>query len=333
MVQRERGSQGGRGAAQAEPPTDTGANMGLSEASYPGRPRIAVVVVTYNSADLLPEFFAALPTGLDGVEATVLVADNASADDSVEVANRCWPGARVVALPSNQGYAAGINAAVRQFPDWDGILILNPDIRLRPGAARALWSGLNDEIGITVPQLIDQQGDLLKSLRREPRVLRTLGEAVLGGDRSGRWPAFGEVVQDPAAYQHTTISDWASGAAWMISARCWQKVGEWDESFFLYAEETEYALRARDLGQRLAIVPEAVSVHLVGPSHSDPRLWSMVVVNKLRLFRRRNGRLRASGFFVALALNEALRALAGRKVHRAGLVALLRPERRPIEVR
>lgn len=119
----------------------------------------------------------------------------------------------------------------------------------------------------------------------------------------------------------------------MISARCWKSAGEWDESFFLYAEETEYALRARDLGQRLAIVPEAVAVHLVGPSHRDPRLWSMVVVNKLRLFRRRNGRVRGAGFFVALALNEALRALAGRKVHWAGLVALLRPGRRPIEVR
>jgi GT2 family glycosyltransferase len=313
--------------------TDIGAEMESHKASEPVRPRIAVVVVTYNSASLLPDFFAALRQGLDEVDATVLVADNASADDSIEVARRSWPAAQVVAMPVNRGYAAGINAAVRHWRDWDAVLILNPDIRLRPGSARALWDGLTGDIGITVPQLIDRDGHILKSLRREPRVLRTLGEAILGGDRSGRWPSLGEVVQDTRAYRQRTVSDWASGAAWMISASCWDRVGEWDESFFLYAEETEYALRARDRGQQLALVPEAVAVHLVGPSHRDPRLWSMVVINKLRLFRRRNGRIRGAGFFFALALNEALRALAGRRVHRAGLAALLRPSRRPVEVR
>lgn len=296
---------------------------------------VTLVVVSYNSAALLPDFFASLPAALDGIPLVeVVVADNASTDDSVAVARRLRPEATIVALPENRGYAAGINAAVAAARRSDAILILNDDIRLGPGSVRRLFKALAPpEVAITVPRLVDGEGRLLKSLKREPHIVRTLGEALIGGDRSGRHRWLGEVVQDEGDYERPTEAAWASGCAWLISRECWEAVGRWDESFFLYAEETEYALRSRDAGYRLRLVPAADAVHLVGPSHDNPRLWAMTVWNKYRLYRRRHGRVESAAFWAALFLNELLRAAAGRRVHRAGLLALVFESRRPVEVR
>ncbi|MDP8961599.1 MAG: hypothetical protein M3N32_08300, partial [Actinomycetota bacterium] len=110
-----------------------------------------------------------------------------------------------------------------------------------------------------------------------------------------------------------------------ISRRCLEQVGPWDETFFLYAEETEFALRARDAGFVLRYVPDAVATHLGGDRHTSSRLWALLAVNRVRLYSRRHGPVRTAAFWAAVALNEALRALAGRGVHRAALRALLRP--------
>ena len=106
-------------------------------------PRVAVVVVTYNSADVLPQCLESLRDGgADGVDLTdVVVVDNASDDASTEIA-KASDGLpiSVVQLTENVGYAAGLNAgvtALRNRPP-DAVMVLNPDCRLRPGSL-ATW--------------------------------------------------------------------------------------------------------------------------------------------------------------------------------------------------
>jgi len=296
---------------------------------------VTVVVVTYNSAELLPDFFASLDGALIGVDHhQVVVADNASADNTLEIVRSLRPDAVIVALDSNRGYAAGINAAVIAGGLTDAVLILNDDIRLRPGCVLALFEALDDaDVGIAVPRLLDGKGNLLLSQRREPTVTSAFGEAILGGKRSGSVPALSEIVHNPAAYEARTDVAWASGCAWLIGRHCWDDVGPWDESFFLYAEDLDYALRVGDAGYRIRFTPNAEAVHLVGPSKSDPRLWSMSVWNRVRLFRKRHGRVSGFLYRTALVINEALRSIRKGSIHRAGLAALLLPSRRPPEVR
>ena len=226
-------------------------------------PRVSVVVVSYNSEGLLADFFASLPDALSGIDQyEVIVADNASVDRSVDLARELWPDVKIVELESNRGYAAGINTAVRVAEPDSHILVLNDDTRMGRGSIRRLVEALDEPgVSITVPRLKDGDGRLLKSLKREPTPLRVLGEAVFGGHRAGRYPALGEVVQDESAYSIPTRSDWASGCAWLIDRDCWDAMGGWDESFFLYGEETEYALRCRDAGGHLMLVPDAEAVH------------------------------------------------------------------------
>ena len=298
------------------------------------RPRITAVVVTYNSAELLADFFAAMAALEDDIDVELVVSDNASSDGTIDMVRTEYPEVTVVESNENRGYSAGINAGVRAARPSDAILVLNDDIRLESGTLSRLYAALGEPgSGITVPRLVDGSGELLKSLRREPSISRVLGEAVLGGERAGLYSHLGEVIEDEASYEEPADVVWASGCAWLISRSCWEDVGEWDESYFLYAEDTDYALRARDRGHAVRFVPDAGAIHLVGPSHRDPRLWTMSVWNRYRLYRRRHGPVRAGLFRLGLLLNESIRALAGRPVHRAAAEAIMNPNKLPDEVR
>ncbi len=104
---------------------------------------VAIVAVTYNSAELLPALLGSLDSALSGIDRfQILVADNASTDETLDVTRRLRPDTMIVELDSNRGYAAGINAAVLASDPSDTILVLNDDVRLRPGSVLASMSNL-----------------------------------------------------------------------------------------------------------------------------------------------------------------------------------------------
>ncbi|WP_127481231.1 glycosyltransferase [Nocardioides pantholopis] len=289
---------------------------------------VLVAVVAYNSAPVLPDLIASLPAGLGPVPWQLVVADNDSRDDSVAVVRRLAPEAVVVPMGRNAGYAAGINAAVAAGDPHPAVLVLNPDVRLEPGCVPTLLAALREPgVGIAVPLLRDAHGVRIDSLRREPSVRRALADAVLGADRAGRLGRLGEVVSADAAYRHACDTDWAEGSTQLVSAACWARVGPWDESFFLYSEEADFDLRARDAGLATRFVPTAAAVHLEGDSAASPRLWPLLVVNRVRLFRRRRGLPATVLFWAAVVLREGSRASLGRRPSRAALRALLDPAR------
>lgn len=293
-------------------------------------PVVTVLVVTHASAALLPDFARSLPEGLGGLPHELVVVDSASCDDTLTVVDAWFPEATVVALRHNLGYAAGVNAGLAARTGDGPVLVCNPDLRLAPGFVPAmLEAAAEPAVGVVAPRLTDEQGNLQWSLRRDPTIRRVLGEAVLGGTRAGRHPGWGEVVTDPDRYRSPTDVDWASGACLLITAACAADVGPWDESFFLYSEETDFCLRARDRGWRVRYTPAAVAVHLGGESQESRVLFSLLTANRLRLYRKRHGRLASAAFAAALTFGTGIRALAGRPQHRAALGALVpRPGRR-----
>jgi GT2 family glycosyltransferase len=287
--------------------------------------QVAVVAVTFNSAHLLADFFDSLDDGLRGLEWHLTIADNDSSDDTVQTVHRLRPEVKVVETGSNRGYAAGINAAVAAGGPHTAVLVLNPDVRLSAGCVGELMHALRQpHTGIAVPRLVDGSGALVHSMRREPAVSRLLADAVLGAENAGRLGRIGEVVSDDLSYESAAVSDWAEGSTMLISRSCWEAVGSWDESFFLYSEETDFALRARDAGFVTRYVPDAHARHLGGESTVTPGLWALVVTNKVRLYSRRAPRGRARVFYGVMVAREASRAVLGRQRSRVALRALLR---------
>ena len=297
---------------------------------------LAVVVVTYNSGAVIADCLRSVEAALAEAGAAaprVLVVDNASADDTLAVAADAFPEIEIVARGSNDGFAAGVNAGLSAVPGHD-VLVLNPDVRLDVRAVELLRRRLAvPGTGIAVPRLLGADGALHLSLRRRPTALRALSEAVLGGSRAGRTLALGETVGDRHAYACPRQVDWATGAAWMVSADCVATVGLLDERYFLYSEETEYMLRAGDAGFAAHYEPEAFAVHIGGEQSTSPYLWALSVTNRVRMQRELCGPAAAARMWLAVLTNELPRALfrgaAHGATHRAAVGALLRMERWP----
>lgn len=290
---------------------------------------LAVVVVTYHSAEVVEECLTSIAAALESIpDSRVVVVDNASTDNTLDIVARVAPHAEIVARPSNDGFAAGVNAGFAAAPDCD-VLVLNPDVRLHRDAVTLLRAALAlPGTGIAVPRLAGLDGAPQLSLRRTPNPLRALGEAILGGTRAGRSDVLGELVVDPLRYETAGTADWATGAAWLISREAREATGVLEERYFLYSEETEYMLRAGKRGYAVRYEPRARAVHIGGEQSTSPVLWSMATTNRVRMVRERHGRLAAFAMWCAVLLNELLRAPRGAK-HRTAVADLLRWRRWP----
>ena len=173
-------------------------------------------------------------------------------------ARHLHPLPRSIDLGRNAGYAAGINAAVRSAGARTAILALNPDVRLTPNCVPELLRALRQPgTGIAVPRLLDAHAELIASMRREPRFSALSAKRSWGPQIAGRSATFGETVTDSRQYEAERLTDWAEGSVQLISHECWTSCGPWDESFFLYSEETDFDLRARDHGFATSYVPTA----------------------------------------------------------------------------
>src|SRR5690348_13600456 len=183
--------------------------------------RIAVIIVTYNSADILRDCLRSVAASTVDL-AAVVVADNGSKDGSVAIATSATDlPIQVVQLGRNAGYGAAVNAGIAALDDhkYDAIFVMNPDCRLRPAALAHLAGALREPgRGIAVPKLLNPDGSLQPSLRREPTAGRAWAEAVIGGGRAGRLGTLGELLTDPRDYERPGPHAWATGAAMLISA-------------------------------------------------------------------------------------------------------------------
>ena len=282
----------------------------------------AIVIVTYNSARDIDDLLDSIPRAAGTVPVRTVVVDNGSCDDTVARV-RARSDATCIDAGTNLGYAGAINLGRSVTGERDSLLVLNSDLVLEPGAIESLYTALvGARAGIAVPVLVGVGGSVSPSVRREPSVCRALGDAIFGGHARGRPEWASETVWRGPEYERGGSIAWATGAAWLIADRCDRSVGSWDESYFLYSEEVDYAERARTLGFRLLFVPEARVLHREGGSGSSPRLVSLLALNRVRYFRSRHGRVMSACFRACVMLNELLRSFD--RDHRMALVDLIR---------
>jgi GT2 family glycosyltransferase len=287
---------------------------------------LAIVIVTYNSAHVIDALLDSIPAALGGLSAQVVVVDNSSDDGTADLVER--RGDSVVVRSPNVGYAAGLNLGVASADDVPAYLALNPDTRLRPLSIPPLLTALQQPAtGIVAPQVLEPSGALDLSLRREPSLCRALGL-----NRTGH-PLLAENLVHPHEYAAPRVVDWALGAALLVSRETHDALGGWDPTFFLYSEETDFCLRARDRGILTRYEPKALVEHIGGGSGQSPQTHAMQMVNRVRLYRRRHGAAAATAFWCLTIAAEAFRGLRSNRARsQAAILALLVPSRRPHEL-
>jgi N-acetylglucosaminyl-diphospho-decaprenol L-rhamnosyltransferase len=308
--------------------------------SATGEPRAVVaVVVNWNAGALLEACVRSLVD--DGV-AEVVVADNASTDGSADaVAALGLPGVRVVPTGANLGYGAGANRGAAAAGPGD-LLICNPDLVVDPGATAALAARLAAEpdLGIIAPGLRNPDGSPYVTGRPFPSLKDALGHAFLGLVWHGNpWSA--RYLRLDWDRSPGADVDWASGACLLVRRALWERLGGFDERFFMFMEDTDQCWRAREEGFRVAVEPAAQVVHVVGASRKRRR-FRMIAAHHRSMFRwsslRWQGWRRVGLPLVAVALvaraclvtlAEAVGRAPGRAAQRSADAGDQRPRRRP----
>ncbi|SEL11967.1 glycosyltransferase family 2 protein [Rhodococcus maanshanensis] len=284
---------------------------------------VAVVLVTYNSArDVLP-LIDDLRIAARDRPVRVIVVDNRSSDDTVELV-RAHRDIRLIESGGNLGYAGGINAALPFTEPCGAVLILNPDLRLLPGAVTRLLGVLDEDsrIGAAVPLIRDADGRTHHSLCREPSLTRAIGDAVLGSRLWRSRPGFlSEFDHRPRSYVEAHDVDWATGAALLVRGSLARVLGEWNEEYFLYSEETDYFRRLRESGHLVRFEPSAIVVHRMGGSGTSQSLATLLAVNRVRYVERHHGSVYSALFRFSVALAEMLRSYD--PVHRRTLAVVV----------
>jgi len=224
-------------------------------------PKLSYCVVNTNGReDLLACLAAIEATHPKGIEAEILVLDNASEDGSAE-AVRTWEAGRgerqagplrLIELQQRIGKAENDSALMREA-EGAYCLLLNEDSELRPAATAALLAALeaDSDAGAAGAQLLDSAGGLVPCAWRFPGV----GTAAIGAVFLHRRLT----VQSESAA--TRPVDWAQSSALLVRREAAVEVGYMDPDFFVYYDECDFAKRLRDAGWRSLYVPAAEAVH------------------------------------------------------------------------
>jgi GT2 family glycosyltransferase len=234
-----------------------------------GLPPLTVLVVNWNGREVLPECLASLYDG-GYPDLHVLLVDNGSADDSVAWVREHHPACEILETGSNLRWAGGNNAGLRHLAAsgrQGHVLLLNNDTVVPEGSLRRLVAALaaNEMAWAATPRICYAD---------DP------ARAWYDGGLVGRWSGW---VRHAGIRRLTgrlrteeRFVDWGTGCALLLSPRAIAEVGELDEGFHFYGEDTDYSLRIGEAGGRILHVPRALVLHKVSASvggTSPLKLW------------------------------------------------------------
>ena len=245
-----------------------GGDLQAAASSNAASAEVTVIIVSYNTRELTIKAIETLLANAGDVAMRVVIFDNASADGSAEAIQARFPDLEVIANPENIGFARA-NNLVAETADTEWLLLLNPDTETHPDAIENLlaFSKAHPEAGITGGRTVFPDGRLnIASCWRRMTVWSLICSAT---GLSAAFPrsnlfnpeAFGGWQRDSVREVDIVV-----GCFLMIRTALWRELGGFDTRYFMYGEEADLCLRAREAGYRPMITPDAQIMHLVGAS-------------------------------------------------------------------
>ncbi|MET0558389.1 MAG: glycosyltransferase family 2 protein [Solirubrobacterales bacterium] len=270
-----------------------------------GRPDLSVVIVTHNGREMALKTLRSARASLGGVRAEWIVADSESTDGTPDAIECEFDDVEVLRV-ANRGFAAGNNAGIARA-QGRYVLLLNPDVEVLEGSFADLLAALDSrpDVGIaSVPQR-GSDGELQFSMRRFPSPARDLGESLF----AARWPVFRSLQEldlDRDRYGRESSADWVVGAFLCARAEAVASIGPMDDRFFLYSEEIDWCLRARQAGWDVRHLPVMTVTHHAGRRDRGD-LMAQLAHSRTLFAKKHYGRGRELGIRAALAVGHVVR--------------------------
>lgn len=243
------------------------------------------MILNWNGEKLLREFLPSVVENTKGPEVDVVVIDNGSTDNSLELLCHEFPDVKLITYDENYGFSGGYNRAIKEV-DSEFVVLLNSDVSTPAGWWQPLLKFMeeNPDVGACQPKI--------RSFR-DKEMFEYAGAA--GGllDRYGypycRGRLFDKIERDLGQYDDAPADiAWASGACLMVRREAYLKVGGLDELFFAHMEEIDLCCRMHNQGYRVCAVPYSFVYHLGGATlaQGDPMKTYLNFRNNLLLLHK-----------------------------------------------
>ena len=243
--------------------------------------------MSWNALDDLRVCLHSIAVGTTRPETVeIWVVDNASSDGSPDMIATEFPFVHLIRSETNEGFSGGNNQLLRDL-GAEYALLLNSDAICHPGSLDTLldWADAHPDTGIIGPKVLNTDSSLQFSCRRFPTFAAGLFRNVyLGRLFPNNKPAADYLMQD---FDHASVRDvdWVSGCVLLIRRTCMEKIGLLDaETFFMYCEDMDWCLRARNADWGVVYVPDAVFTHAIGKS-SNHAAEKMIVAHHRSMWR------------------------------------------------
>ncbi len=266
------------------------------------RPDLSIVIVEWNTVDMLRDCLASVYAHDGGLDLQVIVVDNASEDGSPEMVEAEFPQVRQIRNTDNRGFAAANNQGF-EICKGRHILLLNSDTYVLGDVLAASTRYLDDnlDVGAMGCRVLNPDRTMQRTCSMWPRLLDLMFMS------SGFWK-----LKRPKFFGRYQMTDWQrdtlreveviSGCYMMLRREIIYQIGSLDEDFFFFGEETDWCRRMRDAGWRLMFAPVGEIVHYGSASarklnHKRDLLLTDATV---RLHRKHGGALAAAGAWMIL---------------------------------
>lgn len=268
-------------------------------------PSLAIVILNWNGKQLLERFLPSVTAYSKGAQ--LIVADNASTDDSVAFLREHYPGVRIIENAENFGFAGGYNEALKEV-DADLFCLLNSDVEVTEGWVAPVLDLFtrNADIGIVQPKI--------KDLKR-PGFFEYAGAAGGFLDRFGypfcRGRIFQSLEEDRGQYDDIREIFWATGACMFIRQEVFRELGGFDPDYFAHQEEVDLCWRARNHGYRVYYTGKSEVFHMGGSTlnNMNPKKTFLNFRNSLYSITKNLPRKKAFPIVLSRLLLDGVAAL------------------------
>ncbi|SHM90601.1 hypothetical protein SAMN05444266_11378 [Chitinophaga jiangningensis] len=275
-------------------------------------PSVAVVILNWNGKKFLEQFLPSVCKSTYG-NLQLIMADNASTDDSVAYVEQHYPQVRVIRNPGNNGFAGGYNEAL-QHVEADIYVLLNQDVEVEAGWIEPVVAMMQQD-----PKIAACQPKLRSWHNRDE--FEYAGAAGGWMDILGYTFCRGRILytteKDLGQYDDPQDIFWATGAALFIRSHCFHEAGGFDADFFAHMEEVDLCWRLKRLGYRICYCPQSVVYHVGGGSlpQGNPRKLYLNFRNNLMMLWKN---LHSEDRWIVLSQRFFLDILAAMKSLAAG---------------
>lgn len=240
--------------------------------------KCSVVILNWNGAAMLRRYLPSVVKYTTGSDVEVVVADNGSTDESVEMLQSQFAGVRVIRLDQNYGFAEGYNRALAML-DSAYCVLLNSDVEVSDGWLSTLldYMDAHREIAACQPKILAWKSKEASESTGEAIAFEHAGAAGGYMDKLCypycRGRLLGDVETDQGQYDTVVPVFWASGACLCVRTNVYKEIGGLDARFFAHMEEIDLCWRMQCRGYRLVCVPQSVVYHLGGGAlaYESPR--------------------------------------------------------------